>query len=94
MKEQPTVYREHVRPICHPLRVDLFQCYYVHYASCGSVQQYNDYISSLCVCLCVCVCVSQGGCVVGGRVGVALHCSYSGEVCSDSWSTRTAYFSG
>lgn len=48
-RKQPTVYREHVRPICHPLKVDLFQCYYVHYASCGSVQQYNDqvYILSL-----------------------------------------------
>lgn len=48
-RKQPTVYREHVWPICHPLKVDLFQCYYVHYASCGSVQQYNDqvYILSL-----------------------------------------------
>lgn len=39
MKEQRTVYREHVKPICHPLKVDLFQCYYVHYASCGSVHR-------------------------------------------------------
>ena len=29
----------HVKPICHPLKVDLFQCYYVHYASCGSVHR-------------------------------------------------------
>lgn len=39
MKEPQTVYREHVKPICHPLKVDLFQCYYVHYASCGSVHR-------------------------------------------------------
>lgn len=38
-KGQRTVYRGHVKPICHPLKVDLFQCYYVHYASCGSVHR-------------------------------------------------------
>lgn len=76
-RKQPTVYREHVRPICHPLKVDLFQCYYVHYASCGSVQQYNDqvYILSLWV----------GGVTVwGAGLGAALLWSYSGEACSDS----------
>lgn len=36
--EQHTENRGHV-PICHPLKVDLFQCYYVHYASCGSVHR-------------------------------------------------------
>lgn len=76
-RKQPTVYREHLWPICRPLKVDLFQCYYVHYASCGSVQQYNDqvYILSLWV----------GGVTVWGRGwGAALVWSYSGKACSDS----------